>query len=156
MRFHALLDAFSRLVEAGDGDGFAGLFTEDGVYHDRFYGDAVGRAAIRRLIEEQFHREGERFVWRFREPVFDGHVGYAGFRYAYTALGRHAAGRRVALEGISRFRLRDGLVYDYDDAFDGGVMLAQLGTPPDVMHTVMTRWSRRQIEDPEIARLMED
>jgi ketosteroid isomerase-like protein len=156
MRFTALLDAFTRHVEAGDGAAFAALFAEDGVYHDRFYGDATGREAIARLIGEQFRAEGERFHWRFREPVFDGHVGYAAFAYAYTARGRHNAGRRVALKGMSRFRLRAGLIYDYDDCFDGGVMLAQLGTPPDVMHRVFTRWSEHLPDDPEIASLLKD
>jgi len=155
MRFRALLDEFSRLIESGDGAAFARLFTEDGVYHDHFYGDCQGREAIRRLIEEQFHKEGECFHWRFHDGVCDGHMGYASFRYAYTARTRHADGRRVALAGMSRFRLREGLIYDYNDSFEGGVMLAQLGTPGDVMKRIFERWSEHQLRDPELARLIE-
>lgn len=154
MEFRELLDRFSAGVERGDGRAFAALFTEDGVYHDHFYGDFAGRDAIARLIEAHFHKEGEAFHWRFRDGVSDGRTGYASFRYAYTARSKHAAGRRVALEGMSRFRLREGLIADYNDAFEGGVMLHQLGTPPEVMARIFAKWSAHQLEDPAVAALM--
>ncbi len=43
METSALLKAFCTAVEGRDGKGFASLFTEDGVYHDVFYGDFKGR-----------------------------------------------------------------------------------------------------------------
>ena len=157
MSFRALLDAFSAAVEAGDGRAFAALFAEDGVYHDHFYGDFRGRAAIRSLLEEKFHGEGRDFHWRFDDEAEApaGEIGYASFRYAFTSTSARAAGRRVALTGISRFRLREGLIHDYDDAFEGGVMLHQLGTPGGAMAKIFARWSDRALEDPALRRLME-
>ena len=67
MEFRELLDRFSAGVERGDGRALAALFTEDGIYHDHFYGDFAGRDAIARLIEGHFHKEGEAFHWRFGE-----------------------------------------------------------------------------------------
>ena len=155
MGFRELLDAFSAAVEAGDGRAFAALFDEDGVYHDHFYGDFRGRAAIRSLIEDKFHGEGRDFHWRFHDEALAGETGYASFRYAFASTAKRAAGRRVALSGISRFRLRGGLIHDYDDAFEGGVMLHQLGTPGEVMAKVFARWSERALEEPALRRLME-
>ena len=156
MSFRTLLDAFSAAVEAGDGRAFAALFAEDGVYHDHFYGDFRGREAVRALIEDKFHGEGRDFHWRFHDEATAGEVGYASFRYAFTSTSKRAAGRRVALSGISRFRLRDGLIHDYDDAFEGGIMLHQLGTPGDAMAKVFARWSDRALEDAALRRLMEE
>lgn len=155
MSFRALLDAFSAAVEAGNGRAFSALFAEDGVYHDHFYGDFRGRPAIRSLLEEKFHGEGRDFHWRFHDEALAGATGYASFRYAFASTSNRAAGRRVALSGISRFRLREGLIHDYDDAFEGGVMLHQLGTPGDAMAKVFARWSDRALEDPALRRLME-
>jgi len=43
MNATALLRAFCDAVEQHDGNAFADLFTEDGVYHDVFYGAFKGR-----------------------------------------------------------------------------------------------------------------
>jgi ketosteroid isomerase-like protein len=153
--FSELLHAFSARVEAGDAAGFAALFTEDGVYCDRFYGRHQGRPAIEALLR-RFHAEGERFHWRFHTPLEAGGLGYASFLYAYTAKTRHAAGRRVALRGISRFHLRGGLIADYDDAFESGIMLAQLGSPGEVMAKLFGRWAVAASADAEIRRLLEE
>ena len=42
----ALLKEFCSAVERRDGKAFASLFTEDGVYHDVFYGDFKGHQKI--------------------------------------------------------------------------------------------------------------
>ena len=44
MEVTALLRAFCDAVERRDGRSFASLFSEDGVYHDAFYGAFAGRA----------------------------------------------------------------------------------------------------------------
>ncbi|WP_163284642.1 nuclear transport factor 2 family protein, partial [Enterobacter hormaechei] len=41
-----MLKEFCAAVEASDGKRFAGLFAEDAVYHDLFYGAFEGRARI--------------------------------------------------------------------------------------------------------------
>jgi len=155
MEFQQVLEAFSDCAEAGDAAGFARLFTEDGVYHDRFYGRNDGRPAIEALLR-RFHADGERFHWRFHDPALAGDTGYASFLYAYTARTKHAAGRRVALRGIGRFRLRAGLIADYDDAFESGVMLTQLGSPSEVMGKPFLRWAAATQADADIRRLLEE
>ena len=44
----AMLDEFCRAVERRDGSAVAALFTEDGVYHDEFYGRFRGARQDRR------------------------------------------------------------------------------------------------------------
>ena len=70
----ALLRAFCDAVERRDGAGFASLFSEDGVYHDAFYGVFVGRAKIAELIDDWFYRTAHDFRWDMHEPVTDGHT----------------------------------------------------------------------------------
>ena len=52
MNITAMLRAFCDAVEQHDGKALAALFTEDGVYHDVFYGAFIGREKIAALIEE--------------------------------------------------------------------------------------------------------
>ncbi len=60
MNTAAMLRAFCDAVEQRNGAAFAALFTEDGVYHDVFYGPFEGRAKIaehgRRLVLPHGHR----------------------------------------------------------------------------------------------------
>ena len=46
MEFADLIGRMTRAAAAGDGAGVADCFTDDGVYHDVFYGTFTGRAAI--------------------------------------------------------------------------------------------------------------
>ena len=57
----ALLKEFCSAVERRDGKAFANLFTEDGVYHDVFYGDFKGRQKIAEMIDDWFHRTARDF-----------------------------------------------------------------------------------------------
>jgi limonene-1,2-epoxide hydrolase len=50
----AMLRAFCDAVESRNGRAFAELFTEDGVYHDVFYGAFEGREKIAALIDDWF------------------------------------------------------------------------------------------------------
>src|ERR1044071_509891 len=68
----ALLKDFCSAVERRDGKAFAELFTEDGVYHDVFYGAFKGRAKIAEMIDDWFHRTARDFRWEMFRPVSDG------------------------------------------------------------------------------------
>ena len=46
-----------------NGTAFAELFTEDGVYHDVFYGAFAGRAKIAEMIDDWFYRTATDFRW---------------------------------------------------------------------------------------------
>ncbi len=56
MNMSAMLRAFCEAVEQRKGAAFAELFTEDGVYHDVFYGAFEGRAKIAEMIDDWFYR----------------------------------------------------------------------------------------------------
>jgi hypothetical protein len=120
LTFRDLLTAFAAAVEANDGEGFASLFTEDGTYEDGFFGAHTGRPAIAMMLQ-RFHDTGRAYLWEFLDPLSDGSIGYARFRFSYASLLPEAAGRPVFFEGMSCFRFRDGLIAHYGAAFDRGV-----------------------------------
>ncbi len=75
----ALLRAFCDAVEQRDGQSFAALFTEDGVYHDVFYGAFEGRVKIADMVDDWFYRTAEDFRWDMHTPVSDGTTLYARY-----------------------------------------------------------------------------
>ncbi|MEM7525486.1 MAG: nuclear transport factor 2 family protein [Pseudomonadota bacterium] len=127
MSFAALLTRIAAGVEAGDGAAVAACFTEDGVYHDVFYGSFRGRAAIAEMIETCFHRDGEAFRWRMIDPVESGDRGYARYIFSYRSRAPQSEGVRAMFEGVVIARLRDGLIEDYDEIAEASVGLSMLG-----------------------------
>ena len=142
--FADLLIAFTKAVIANDGAGLGALFAEDGVYHDEFFGAHRGRDAIASMLQ-RFHDTGSDYRWDFFEPVSDGGTGYARFRFSYRSILSESAGRPVMFEGISRFRLgEDGLIAHYDEAFDRGVALVQLGFPAERIRRIVEKAAAAQ------------
>jgi uncharacterized protein (TIGR02246 family) len=139
MDIQNLLDQLTAAARAGDGAGVAALFTEDGVYHDCFYGDFQGREAIRAMIDEHFHRDGENFTWEMTEALRQGDLGYARYRFGYTSRIEGSAGRRVVFEGMSRLRFQGDQILRYDEIFDSGMAMAQLGFTPERMARFLER-----------------
>ena len=92
LTFRDLLTAFAAAVEANDGEGLASLFTEDGTYEDGFFGAHTGRPAIAMMLQ-RFHDTGRAYMWEFLDPLSDGSIGYARFRFSYASLLPEAAGR---------------------------------------------------------------
>ena len=129
--FGALLERMSQAICRGDGAAAAACFTPDGTYHDGFYGEFRGREAIRTMISEYFHRDARDFRWRLEDMVSDGRVGYARYDFSYVSKLAGAEGKRAGFVGICRCRLKDGLIERYDEAFDRGPVLLQLGFPPE-------------------------
>jgi limonene-1,2-epoxide hydrolase len=146
-----LLTAFAAAVTANDGDGLARLFTEDGTYEDGFFGAHTGRRAIAAMLQ-RFHDTGRGYFWEFLDPVSDGSVGYARFRFSYASLLPVAAGRPVMFEGMSCFRLRDGLIVHYREAFDRGIALVQLDFPAERLKRVLEKAAAAQNRSPEARR----
>ena len=139
MDFETLLGRMTATARAGDGAGLAALFTADGVYHDGFYGAFEGREAIRLMIEERFHRDAESFTWEMSEPLRAGDLGYARYRFGYTSRLSGSAGRRVVFEGMSRFRFQGDEIARYDEIFDSGMAMAQLGFAPERIAKLLER-----------------
>jgi hypothetical protein len=151
LRFPDLLTAFAGAVEANDGEDLASLFTEDGTYEDGFFGAHTGRPAIAAMLQ-RFHDTGRAYLWEFFDPLSDGSIGYARFRFSYASLLPEAAGRPVFFEGMSCFRLRDGLIAHYGEAFDRGIALVQLELPAERIKRILARAATAQNRNPETKR----
>jgi SnoaL-like domain len=149
--FRVLLTTFARAVEANDGEQLASLFTADGTYEDGFFGAHTGRAAIAAMLQ-RFHDTGRNYLWEFLDPVSNGAIGYARFRFSYTSLLPESAGRPVLFEGISCFHFRDGLIAYYCEAFDRGVALVQLEFPAERIRRVLERAAAAQNQGSEARR----
>lgn len=147
--FTALLDAFTAAVAAGDGARFAELFTEDGCYHDVFYGAFRGRAAIADMLENRFHRDAENFRWDMHDPVRDGEIGYARYVFSYDSKLAGAEGRRVVFEGVSIFRFSGDQIRDYREVANVGPGLVALGFAPERIAKILGRQARELAERPE-------
>ena len=141
--FTDLLRRFAAAVVANDGAGLGALFTPDGVYADEFFGAHQGRDAIAAMLQ-RFHDTGSGYRWDFIDPVCDGATGYARFQFSFASRVPEAAGRPVLIEGISRFRFQDGLIERYDEAFDRGVALAQLGFAAERIKRVVEKAAAAQ------------
>ena len=153
--FAALLKRMNEAAEAGDGTAFAACFTEDGVYRDYIYGDHRGRAEIAHMLEDLFHRDAEDYRWQFFDPISDGRIGYAWSLSAFTSKVPEFAGKRVVIDGMSRFELDGGLIRDYSESVNGGVAMAQLGVAPERMAKVLRKWSRWLQERPATRRYLQ-
>lgn len=147
--FAGLLESFTRSAESGDGVGFAAHFTDDAVYDDYIYGPHAGRAEIAHMIQNLFHRDASDYRWEMFDPVFDGAMGYAWSLSSFTSTIPQFAGQKIVIDGMSRFRVRDGLIAEYRESVNGGVAMQQLGVAPDKMAKVFTRWAGWLRERPE-------
>ena len=96
--FADLLAVFTAAIVANDGAGLGALFTEDGVYEDEFFGAHRGRAAIATMLQ-WFHDTGSDYRWDFCDPVSDGTIGYARFRFSYRSRLPESAGGRSCSTG---------------------------------------------------------
>lgn len=134
-----LLAAFTRAVESRDGAAFARLFTEEGVYHDVFYGAFEGRARIAELIDDWFYRAARDFRWDMHDPVSDGRLLYARYVFSYVSTLPEAAGQRVVFEGVSVIRLEGGLIREYHEVANTGPALLRLGFPPERVAKILLR-----------------
>lgn len=154
--FARLLDAMMRAAEAGDGAAFAACFTEDATYHDYVYGPHTGRAEIARMLVELFRRDaGPDYRWEMFDPVCGGDVGYAWSLSSFTSTVPEFAGRRVVIDGTSRFVLRDGLIAEYFESVNGCVAMAQLGVAPERMAKVARKWADRLLARPSTRTFVE-
>ena len=139
--FVRLPSDFALSAESGDGARFASHFTEDAVYYDYIYGPHQGRADIAHMMQHLFHRDATDYRWEMFDPVFDGVQGHAWSLSSFTSTIPQFAGKRVVIDGMSRFLVRDGLIAEYRESVNGGVAMAQLGVAPERMAKVFARWT---------------
>lgn len=148
--FKALLGRLDRAADAGDGEAFAACFTEDGVYHDYIYGDHKGRKDIAHMLRDLFHRDATDYRWTHFDAVSDGRIGYAWSLSTFVSTIPDFKGRRIVIDGMSRFELRDGLIADYSEAVNGGVAMVQLGVAAPRIEKVLKRWSGQFLDRADV------
>jgi len=152
METAALLKAFCSAVERRDGKGFASLFTEDGVYHDVFYGDFQGRARIAEMIDDWFHRTARDFRWDMHRPVSDGRLLYAYYTFSYVSTLPEAEGRRVGFEGVAMMTLADGKIAEYREVANVGPAFVDLGFAPERVARILAKEGKHLKAQPDFRR----
>ena len=148
----ALLKEFCSAVERRDGKAFAELFTEDGVYHDVFYGAFKGRAKIAEMIDDWFHRTARDFRWEMFRPVSDGQTLYAYYTFSYVSTLPEAKGKRVGFEGVSMMGLRDGKIAEYREVANVGPGFVDMGFAPERLARILAKEGAHLKQQPEWKR----
>jgi limonene-1,2-epoxide hydrolase len=145
--FPAMLRRFAAAVVANDGAALAGLFTDDGVYKDGFFGAHKGRDAIIAMLA-RFHATGTNYRWDFFDPLADGRIGYARWRFSYASKMPGAEGKPVVFEGTSLFEFRGERIARYSEAFDRGVALVQQEFPAERLKKILHKTAQAQNATP--------
>ena len=127
MEFGALIKTMTQAACDGDGEGVAACFTEDGVYHDVFYGSFEGRKQIAGMINDYFHRDARNFRWDMHDPVSDGAMGYCRYVFSYESKLGDAKGTRTMFEGVAIATLQDGLIHSYTEVANTAPGLRRMG-----------------------------
>ena len=147
-----LLKSFCSAVERRDGKAFAALFTEDGVYHDVFYGAFQGPAKLAEMIDDWFHRTARDFRWDMHRPVSDGQMLYAYYTFSYVSTLPEAQGKRVGFEGVSMMTLRDGKIAEYREVANVGPAFVDLGFAPERVSKILAKEGKHLKEQPDFKR----
>jgi ketosteroid isomerase-like protein len=134
-----MLKSFCSAVERRDGKSLAALFTEEGVYHDVFYGAFKGREKIAELIDDWFHRTARDFRWEMFRPVTDGTMLYAYYTFSYISTLPEAKGKRVGFDGVSIMRLEDGKIAEYREVANTSIALLDIGFAPERVAKILGR-----------------
>jgi ketosteroid isomerase-like protein len=142
--FRTLIERMTQAICRGDGAAAAACFTPDGIYHDGFYGEFRGRAAIRNMVENRFHANARDFSCTLSDALSDGSLGYAHYGFSYTSKIAGSEGARVFFAGISQVRLKDSLISRYGEVFDRGTALAQMNFPPERIAKSLARWAAEE------------
>ena len=152
MEVSTMLKAFCSAVERRDGKAFADLFTEEGVYHDVFYGAFKGRAKIAEMIDDWFYRTARDFRWEMFRPVSDGTMLYAYYTFSYVSTLPEAKGKRVGFDGVSIMRLENGKIAEYREVANSAIGLLEIGFAPERVAKILDKEAKEIKARPEWAR----
>jgi len=135
-----LIDEFVRAFNRRDVPALLACFTDDGVYHDNFYGRHAGQAGLRRMFEMMF-RDGKDYAWTNQMALADDRRAATEWSFSYTVTDAvpRSAGRKVRMSGMSLFELKGGKIASYREYTDVGVALLQLGLAPESLARVLAR-----------------
>src|SRR3977135_4046344 len=150
-----MLRKFCHAVERHDGTAFAALFTEDGVYHDVFYGAFAGRSKIAELIDDWFYRTATDFRWDMHAPVSDGHTLYARYTFSYRSILPEAKGARAMFEGVAIMQLRDGRIASYHEVANTATAFVDMNFAAERIARIVARQGAALKARPEMKRHLE-
>jgi len=152
MNLTAMLRAFCDAVEQRNGKAFAALFTEDGVYHDVFYGAFSGHADIADMVDDRFYRTAEDFRWDMHAPVSDGETLYARYTFSYRSTLPEAKGARAMFEGVAIMKLRDGKIAEYHEVANTAPAFVELNFAPERIARIVAKQGAALKARPEMKR----
>jgi ketosteroid isomerase-like protein len=152
----AMLRTFCDAVERRDGKGFAELFTEDGVYHDVFYGAFEGHEKIAAMIDDWFYRTASDFRWDMHAPVSDGETLYARYTFSYRSTLPEAKGARAMFEGVAIMKLRDGKIAEYHEVANTATGFVDMNFAPERIARIVAKQGAALKARPEMKRHLED
>jgi len=152
MNISAMLRSFCDAVERRDGKAFAALFTEDGVYHDVFYGAFKGHDKIAEMIDDWFYRTATDFRWDMHAPVFEGEMLYARYTFSYRSNLPEASGARAMFEGVSIMRLRAGRIAEYHEVANTAPAFVDMNFAPERIAKIAAKQGAALKARPEMAR----
>ncbi len=155
MTMSTMLRAFCDAVERHDGKAFAELFTEDGVYHDVFYGAFTGRAKIAEMIDDWFYRTATDFRWDMHEPMSDGKTLYARYTFSYRSTLPEANGARAMFEGVAIMALRDRKIASYREVANTATGFVDMNFAPERIAKIVARKGAELKARPEMKRHLE-
>ena len=156
MNASTMLRAFCDAVEQRNGKAFSELFTEDGIYHDVFYGAFEGRAKIAGMIDDWFYRTATDFRWDMHDPVSDGHTLYARYTFSYRSTLPEAEGARAMFEGVAIMRLRDGKIVEYHEVANTAPAFVDLKFAPERIAKIVAKQGAALKARPEMKRHLAD
>ena len=134
-----MLREFCDAVEQRDGQRFALLFAQDGVYHDVYYGAFSGREKIAQMVNDWFYRTARNFRWDMHNPVSDGQSLYAHYTFSYESLLPEAVGSRIAFDGVAIMSLREGLITEYREVANVGTALVAMNFASERVVKILAR-----------------
>lgn len=151
----ALLRALCDSCEKHQGETTADLFTEDGVYHDVFYGAFQGREGLERFNKLVFGA-GADYRWDMFDPVSDGTTVYARYVFSYRSTLPEANGARAVFEGVSMLKLRDGKIAEYREIALTAPALVDLNFAPERIAKLAAKQGAALKARPEAQRHLAD
>jgi ketosteroid isomerase-like protein len=152
MDISAMLKTFCDAVERRDGKAFASLFSEDGVYHDVFYGAFKGRAKIAEMIDDWFYRTAGDFRWDMHSPVSDGETLYARYTFSYRSELPEAKGARAMFEGVAIMQLHGGKIACYHEVANTATGFVDMNFAPERIAKIVAKQGAALKARPEMAR----
>tara|TARA_R110000787_G_scaffold64443_2_gene145520 strand:- start:228 stop:710 length:483 start_codon:yes stop_codon:yes gene_type:complete len=149
--FSKKLDLFARAVEQQDGTAFGALFTEDAVYHDAIYGAIRGRDAIAKMMEVDWYKDGDQWLWDMLDPVCDEQRGYVRYVASFRSVNRFSAGNRIVAPGVGMFEFKDSLFRTYHEIANGTPALWDLNVRGEHLDKVVRRIADAQRASPSLS-----